>query len=554
MSELQDLLGLYAAIDHAVVDDPGLAEVVAPYIGAYTSPEAVGWADQLEAAFGPGTSSVVTDALQNLAATPARGRPAARRLLALAVLARVRPDLLETGPGVTHSIHDALAVDGLAGDLTNAPALVELLLDDTLFTSLAAWDDLLAAALDDGRIPAHLALQADAPPCSGHAVPVPGGADPYPAAQFTTSFTTDQITMQQAMRFLEPSNWPGCSDFWCDMTQVGEAPHGVRTYREVVSVGCGDPAAWTAETYLDFVTTTLGHVALVSYDLSPSHRSPDGQIVVDNGWLIVEQVQAGIRVRSRKVVKFAHPFAAPTLAAIMCPLGYASAGEDLLFGCALGHGDDPDAGTPFPDHGLAERPDPAAREARRPSGAAHTAASTGRQPDRIGPVLDEVAALVTTCVDDLAARWTASATRLAEGTYSGGDLVRDAAELWSRAVRDVAVAADLLASGVASTPPGGGAATPSAPAAVSSSPFETHAAPAGTRTVRLAGPLASNPPGERIPTTAVTVVPHTLPAGATTFHLEVDATGHTSLIYSGAVEVRDANGGLVETVAVWVAV
>ncbi len=89
---------------------------------------------------------------------------------------------------------------------------------------------------------------------------------------------------------------------------------------------------------------------------------------------------------------------------------------------------------------------------------------------------------------------------------------------------------------------------------VISPPFSTSADLSGTtRTLAVrGGALESDFGGEQL--TGVEVFPATLPSGATDFSVRANATGHTAATYSGIVDVSDASGGVVGSVAVWLAV
>ena len=114
------------------------------------------------------------------------------------------------------------------------------------------WESCILTAGEQGLIGEALLLQATAPPCSGSLVlvPLPGG-DIDPVTTLSTSFRTTAITFEQAKRFLDPVNWPACNDFWCEMNPL-EKSGNFTTFKEVVSLDCGDQNVWRAETCLKF--------------------------------------------------------------------------------------------------------------------------------------------------------------------------------------------------------------------------------------------------------------------------------------------------------------
>src|SRR6478735_1177143 len=93
MSEREDLFAIYGAIDRAVAGDRKLQDVVSKFLPEYNDADAIGWFDEFERWAGriPGTSPLpeFEDALRNLAGQSTTGRMAARRLLVMAVAARV---------------------------------------------------------------------------------------------------------------------------------------------------------------------------------------------------------------------------------------------------------------------------------------------------------------------------------------------------------------------------------------------------------------------------------------------------------------------------------
>jgi hypothetical protein len=441
MTEIQDLLGLYGAIDRAIVADPSLAEVAAPFLGPYRGGAAAGWFDEFTRWTSRRTGVEPEEqypdldrALTGLAGAEPTPRMAARRLLAVAVAGRVIDRVGHGGGDAVGSI-SALTAPGLAADEDTAAQLFELMLSDqpgaaaddatTGPESLAHWwSSLLHEAKARGLIADSLARQSTVPPCSGRLVQVGAGGL---AAALSTRFCTDQLTLAEAKGFLDPASWPGCHPFWCEMTQTGVSSAGNPIYREVVSVDCDNRAqVWTAEVCLEFQFLDLpGGGALVTYRLCEGFPQPDDLVVVDSGTLAVWEQDGNVCVHTTKRIRFDHPFDGPSLAMLMCALGYGSVAEDLVFSCAVGSGE----------------------------GSAGAATFSGRDPadvvrDRWGGAAfdDTVQAAVTAttrCIEDCADAYRAAYGKAEDGTYTADDLVQDGVAMSLRLLRDVGLVADL---------------------------------------------------------------------------------------------------------------
>ncbi len=153
--------------------------------------------------------------------------------------------------------------------------------------------------------------------------------------------------------------------------------------------------------------------------------------------------------------------------------------------------------------------------------------------------------------------WGAHATSMAKkldaGTYTADDAASDLSTCASLAVETMVLVvneafdAAAVLSGAQDQP---NIAT-SPKFAVSSSP-----APTGNlvRTLHLAGPLLADLGTDSLPVAVVSIVPGSLNPGDTVFELVADATGHAGVSYSGAVNVHDPAGNLLESVSVWIAV
>lgn len=437
MSEHEDLIGIYGAIDRSVQSNPDLAATVARYLPGYHDGGAIGWFDEFEAwtlervevSPFPGFE----EAIANLAARPTSGRMAARRILVLAVAARLRNHLV--GPD-TPSIDSALAVPGIVGDSADAVvSLVPLLIDDDVFPSINEWQQLIETGVGRRLLSADLSVQAAAPPCSGKLVPVSTPGDPFPAAELTTDFSTTAVTFEQASRFLEPSNWPSCSSFWCMMYRVATTPRNTAIYHEIVSLDCAHPnTAWTAEAYLECVVVKLPPTgvptgARLSYALSNQYTNT--LIKVDEGSITIQERNGVVYVHTVKRIKFSYPFSSAALAMVMCALGYGSIAEHIVLDCGVQHKNDDDAGTSF------------RRLLRPPDDPAHRIGTRRMRKLPVGDLVPEAIDKVKEGIDNCAAAYTATYEKMTSDRYSADDLVADAADMWSRYLRAGAVIGGL---------------------------------------------------------------------------------------------------------------
>jgi hypothetical protein len=439
MTEIQDLLGIYGAIDRAIVHDPSLAEVAAPFLGPYKDGAAAGWYDEFLRWTGhtevdPEEQHQDLDrALASLAETEPTPRMAARRLLAVAVAARVVDRVGLRGPDVASTIR-ALTTPGLATDEDAAAALLELALSDqpgaaadedtTSGPGLAHWwSSLLRDAGANGLIPDSLTRQHVAPPCSGRLVEAGAGGL---AAALSTRFCTDQLTLEEAKGFLDPSRWKDCHPFWCDMEKTGVSSSGNPIYREVVSLDCANPTqVWTLEVCLEFQLLDLpGGGALVTYRLCEGRPEPGDVVLVDEGSLAVFEQGGQVCVHTTKRIRFDHAFDGPSLAMLMCALGYGSVAEDLVFSCAAGSGEGAAGSTAFPGRDVADA-------LRDPCDAG------------LDETLREAVTATTRCIEDCATAYRAAYGKVAAGTYTADDLVRDGVAMSMRLLRDAGLVADL---------------------------------------------------------------------------------------------------------------
>jgi hypothetical protein len=454
MSELADFVGIHGAVDRAVVADPARRAAVAQLLPLYQEPgvqwfdEFEDWTRELREDQSEDPFPDLKEALRDLGTAeerprqrerrPPRPRMQARRLFAIALAARAFPELRDPDSELASLARDALRIEGFASTVEEAQRLLDLLGDEWLLPPIEQqspgaldewWTKLLDTAFAENLIPDPASLGPR--PCTGRLVMVdlPDGSSRQ-VATLMTSFDTEQVEFEKAIRFLEPANWPDCSAFWCDMDKTGEAPPGTHQYHEVVSTDCDhQPAAWTITAELDFTFWKIGDiVAVAEYKLSQGHPKPGDHVLVDEGSLVVRRIRPAhprLRVITTKRVLFDRVFNGRSLALTMCALGYASVVEDFVFNCAALAGEG--AGTAFPGQAPVAPPEPECPELS----------------PTITALTDEAAAAVKACVDECAHATQSSLDKIAAGSYTADALVQDVANMSARMLRDSATAVDL---------------------------------------------------------------------------------------------------------------
>jgi hypothetical protein len=443
MGEIRNLIGIYGAIDRVVDEDAGRRTDVSRLLPVYGRDKDVRWFDEFDRytrehreaqSDVPPFPETLEEALTGLAEIPPRGRMRARRMWAVAVAAQAFPELRRADGDLAGPARAALRGPGIAPDDDRAGRLLELLGEAESVPPLAGgdpgtldawWNATIERAHAEGVVEENVAVLGPRP-CSGQLVPVDGRGL---VTALRTQFTTDQLTFAQAIRFLEPGNWPGCSSFWCEMTEVG-VDGDVHHYREVVSTDCGNrELAWTVHADLDFTFRRLDGVAITDYRMSHAPQ-PDDDVLVDEGSLLVRRLgsaaRAPVEVTTTKRVRFNGPFSGEALALVMCACGYAAVAEDLVFSCAIPH---PRGGTAFPAGGAAGHAGP-------------------KQPAfDVAEAIEALGARAQSCAEDWAQAARATSQRIADGTYDADALAQDLAGAWTRLVRE---SAENLALGLRS--------------------------------------------------------------------------------------------------------
>jgi hypothetical protein len=485
MSEVEALLGLYGAIDRAVVARKVRAARLAPLLRAYRGGAATGWYDGQyrrwaegvneraklrarevrsepkvrpereapmaftdDAAYAeeaPGTpaeavtlspeAQEVHDALAAFAPIPLEGRAAARRLLAVTVAARAFPR--HFAPDGTHAAvaKAALTFEDSGADredviVRRADNLHVRFAQD--FRTMGDWGEVVRAAVNDGVLPRSFLSQEDAPPCTGRLImrPDPDGSDPDPCTVLEAGFTTKDITFAQAKQFLEPSNWVYPGSFWCEMTRdPKQLPSGSWVYHETVATSCPPTTAlWSVSTDLQFwFSHPTPNEARIEYDLAPGLPTSLSDIEIDEGSLrVIELPTKDVQVVTTKRVRFTDAFDGAGLSMFLCATGYSSILEDVVFTIAKA----PSAKSqPFP--------------VAAPQGGPMTPPPNPTVPDTLESLATEAAEFAAKCVKDCADIGKASLESMQKGTYKVENAWADGIKLWTMSIGSMAKALDV---------------------------------------------------------------------------------------------------------------
>jgi hypothetical protein len=429
MASVQSILVIFGEVDKLVVDDPDRTDDVAAVLGAYADPLTRGWYGKFtgwlnDAEIQPQpidlSTTTIDEALSDLAqAPPPTGRAQARLLLAIAALGRAdrgRVDDPQRRADMARAVEPLvpeMAPPGPGRD-DRADGLVRLLAgrDDDfgfVFRELSDWGEMLATARDLGFIDEELAQQT-VPPCQGTFVELAGGSGPI--ASLKTDFVTTTLSFEQASAFLDPAQWPGCTQLWCEMVlQSGGPP---RRYLEVIGFDCGDPNGWRLRTCLEFEnqTQTEGmRIAVANYRLAVDQTGADQLVEVDEGSITVIDEGSHVRVVTVKRLRFRGLALQRGMAMLMCALGYAAVGEEMVYSCALGGA----TGTSF----------------------VAGATTTSPAGDLFGVLASEVMDLTVACVNENAEAMKASASAAARGQYTMERLAQDVTRMWLRPLQDI---------------------------------------------------------------------------------------------------------------------
>ena len=241
--ETAAIVRLYGEIDRKVNADQGVRDEVGQFLSPYHRNPALHWYDDYLEWLG-GAPPEGENALPRAGTCTDRPRwrhqdiveprRHARRMFAIAALARAFPEMKARGEASSANSHAALRSPKIRGQ---AELLYARLagIEPIHIDGRCSW---FRARRNGGK--QIVALKEPQPtgtqfkPCAGRWVRVPGMEGPVDAVR-TNTVKLEGVDLEHAAKFLDPENWPKCSDFWCKMERVEEPAAGQARYLEVVS-------------------------------------------------------------------------------------------------------------------------------------------------------------------------------------------------------------------------------------------------------------------------------------------------------------------------------
>ena len=541
MSEIGDLIAILGAVDQAVHEDEGeqRRSLVAALVKPYRTGERFGWYDGFVEHEGNEALPHLDEAVENLRRPTRFAGMLPRRVLAVTLVARVFPDLFgPEGERADASVR-ALTIPGIVAGLPLVPTpphdeppdvpdlgdpslqsqgeeLLRALADPDRLSRIEDWHEFL-------RSTSHLVssqLAGLPAPCSTTVIEPPTGDDAVVVLQ--TSLCVGGVDLDVlAARFLDPTNWPACSPWWCKMLRAPGGGPGIKRFLEVVAADC-PTRIFEVAVFLDFATAVdRATRKVVTYNMSTDQSGMVGglgannAVEVDRGVIDVRRERDHFRVETTKRIRFAQSVDADALAVIACVVGYGDVAADVICDCS--------GGTPEAvDCDVDEAP----------------------AAGRLTPAVNRFVDLARKCVTEGSDLARHIAARVDEGSYTPDLAAQDATMTATLALRGLATLATTAVEAIKDL-----ASPPSAPTTQESAAFAFRGAIPDNSGLSLAGPLLS-PYGDRIDTGRVEIRPSTLSSGGE-FRLLVDIAGLEGSAYTGLVRaVSPATGAAAASVDV----
>jgi hypothetical protein len=541
MSEIGDLIAILGAVDHAVHEDQGeeRRSLVASLVKAYRTGDRFGWYDGF-AEREHNALPRLEEAMKNLRRPTRFAGMLPRRVLAVALAARVFPELFGPDGEAAEDSLRALVIPGIVAGLPLVPTpplpeppdpadlgdpsirsqgeeLLQALADPTRLARIEDWQAFMGST-------SHLVssqLAGLPAPCSTTVIEQPTGGDDAVVVLQTSLCVGGVDLAGLSAGFLDPTSWPDCSPWWCAMLAAPGGGPGLERYLEVVAADCPN-RIFEVAVFLDFATAIDGTTRkVVTYNKSPDQsgmvaglRANDA-VEVDRGVIDVRRERDHFRVETTKRIRFAQSVDADALAVIACVVGYGDVAADVICDCS--------GGTP-----QAVDCDP------------------GEAPGagRVTPAVDRLVDLARKCVADGGDVARQIAGRVDEGSYTPDLAAEDVTRTAALALRGLATLATVAVEAIKDL-----ARPPAGPTTLESAPFGfRHVIPENSR-LQLTGPMES-PYGDRIDVGRVEIRPPALLSGGE-FRLHVDVAGLEGSVYTGVVTaVSPATGATAASVDV----
>jgi hypothetical protein len=542
MSEIGDLIAILGAVDRAVNEDEGdeRRSQVAALVKAYRTGDRFGWYDSFVQREGNEGLPTIEDAMRGLGRPTRFAGMLPRRLLAVALAARVFPDRWGPHGEDAEASLRALIIPGIVAGLPLVPTpplpeppevpdigdpslrsqgeeLLQALADPVQLSRIEEWHEFLSST---SHILSSQVASLPAP-CSTTVIEPPAGADDAIIVLQTSLCVGGVDLAALSAGFLDPTNWPGCCPWWCEMLPAPGADPGLKRFLEVVAADCPN-RIFEVAVFLDFATAIdRATRKVVTYNKS---RDQSGMVAglraneaveVDRGVIEVRQEGDHFRVETTKRIRFAQSVDADALAVIACVVGYGDVAADVICDCS--------GGTP-----QAVDCDP------------------GESPGagRVTPAVDRLVDLARKCVAEGGDMARQIAGRIDEGSYTPDLAAEDATRTAALALRGMATLATTTVEAIKDL-----ARPPAAPTTLESAPFGfRHVIPDNSR-LALTGPMES-PYGDRLDVGRVEIRPPALLSGGE-FRLHIDVAGLEGSVYTGVVTaVSPATGAAAASVDV----